>query len=377
MEKIGATNMSDQNQSIGIVKIMKTCSIRGCNKEAHTCLGQGGVPVWFCDNQPDAAASKAAESLYWRDLRKSVETTSNHHGLDESDRQTGELVEPLDDTECFCVRCCAIRLLRDAEPPEPRSTDAGQAAETMAEQLHVWYLEATQALDPANYNPKAQKSYAELNEQQKEIDRYIARKVLALQHRPNPRQAAEPDPLLVNEGENIDYCSGQKFVSTDWLERLANRFERRANKIYRSTGYCTEEQRQTMTAIFDGIAEEIRAEVNYRPEPRSTEFQPPPTCSKCGYHVEIVDGICLNCGEPFPARSTEAGQAAGEWLEVQWRVTRLQAIVTHGGYEELSQTIVAALRSQQQDTERLVALLDAYSNGDDTRPAVAVLSDIE
>jgi hypothetical protein len=51
--------------------------------------------------------------------------------------------------------------------------------EQMAEQLHVWYLEATQALDPANYNPKAQKSYAELNEQQKEIDRYIARKVNA------------------------------------------------------------------------------------------------------------------------------------------------------------------------------------------------------
>jgi hypothetical protein len=51
--------------------------------------------------------------------------------------------------------------------------------EQMAEQLHVWYLEATCALDPANYNPKAQKSYAELNEQQKEIDRYIARKVLS------------------------------------------------------------------------------------------------------------------------------------------------------------------------------------------------------
>jgi hypothetical protein len=54
-----------------------------------------------------------------------------------------------------------------------------QPEEQMAEQLHVWYLEATQALDPANYNPKAQKSYAELNEQQKEIDRYIARKINA------------------------------------------------------------------------------------------------------------------------------------------------------------------------------------------------------
>lgn len=57
------------------------------------------------------------------------------------------------------------------------TTDQIAAVEQMAEQLHVWYLEATQSLDPANYNPKAQKSYAELNEQQKEIDRYIARKV--------------------------------------------------------------------------------------------------------------------------------------------------------------------------------------------------------
>ena len=51
--------------------------------------------------------------------------------------------------------------------------------EELSEKLHVWYLEGTEKLDPENYNPKAQKQYADLNEEQKEIDRYIAGKVLA------------------------------------------------------------------------------------------------------------------------------------------------------------------------------------------------------
>jgi len=59
------------------------------------------------------------------------------------------------------------------------SPEAIEAAEKMAEQLHVWYLEATRELDSENYNPKAQKAYNDLTEQQKEIDRYIARKVQA------------------------------------------------------------------------------------------------------------------------------------------------------------------------------------------------------
>ena len=50
--------------------------------------------------------------------------------------------------------------------------------EGLARQLHDWYLEGTKSLDPENYNSKAQVSYDEMNEQQKEIDRYIARKVL-------------------------------------------------------------------------------------------------------------------------------------------------------------------------------------------------------
>ncbi len=50
--------------------------------------------------------------------------------------------------------------------------------EKMAKQLHVWYLEATRSLNPKSYNPRAQKGYEDLTEEQKEIDRYIALKVL-------------------------------------------------------------------------------------------------------------------------------------------------------------------------------------------------------
>lgn len=50
--------------------------------------------------------------------------------------------------------------------------------EMLAELLHTWYLEATKELDPKNYNPDAQKSYYQLNEDQKKIDRYIAKKIL-------------------------------------------------------------------------------------------------------------------------------------------------------------------------------------------------------
>ena len=50
--------------------------------------------------------------------------------------------------------------------------------EEVAEQLHVWYLEATKQLNPESYNPNAQKSYQDLTEDQKNIDRFIAKKVI-------------------------------------------------------------------------------------------------------------------------------------------------------------------------------------------------------
>ncbi len=50
--------------------------------------------------------------------------------------------------------------------------------EEVAEQIHNWYLEACKQLSPESYNPKAQKSYADLTEEQKEMDRFLANKFI-------------------------------------------------------------------------------------------------------------------------------------------------------------------------------------------------------
>lgn len=49
--------------------------------------------------------------------------------------------------------------------------------EKLAEQLHIWYLEACKEKD-AEFNPAAQKPYAELPEGSKFLDRYIAAKLV-------------------------------------------------------------------------------------------------------------------------------------------------------------------------------------------------------
>ena len=50
--------------------------------------------------------------------------------------------------------------------------------ELTAEQLHVWYLDATRELNPKSYNPNAQKSYHELTQEQQSIDQYIVYRIL-------------------------------------------------------------------------------------------------------------------------------------------------------------------------------------------------------
>lgn len=50
--------------------------------------------------------------------------------------------------------------------------------EKLAEKLHIWYLEATQKIDPKFFNKEAQEPYSELTEEQKFIDRYIAKKII-------------------------------------------------------------------------------------------------------------------------------------------------------------------------------------------------------
>ena len=55
-----------------------------------------------------------------------------------------------------------------------------QTTERMAQLLHDWYLEAIKDLDSSHYNLAAKKPYTELSEQQKDIDRYIARKIIEI-----------------------------------------------------------------------------------------------------------------------------------------------------------------------------------------------------
>lgn len=49
----------------------------------------------------------------------------------------------------------------------------------LPEKLHEWYLEAVKEQHPESYNPKANKPYSELTEEQKFIDKYIAEKITA------------------------------------------------------------------------------------------------------------------------------------------------------------------------------------------------------
>lgn len=52
--------------------------------------------------------------------------------------------------------------------------------EDLAREVHGWYLESCKELDPESYNAKAQKSYDELTEGQKFLDRYMAKKILEM-----------------------------------------------------------------------------------------------------------------------------------------------------------------------------------------------------
>jgi outer membrane protein assembly factor BamD (BamD/ComL family) len=83
--------------------------------------------------------------------------------------------------------------------------------EELAEKLHEWYLEATRELNPENYNPNAQKNYQELNEEQKNIDRYIARKIMEVSQE-SKRQAVE---------EAIEYVENEGFPSIGLRDFLA------------------------------------------------------------------------------------------------------------------------------------------------------------
>ncbi len=53
-----------------------------------------------------------------------------------------------------------------------------QFEDKLPEKLHLWYLEAVKELHPESFNPNANKPYNELTDEQKFIDKYIAKKTL-------------------------------------------------------------------------------------------------------------------------------------------------------------------------------------------------------
>ena len=84
--------------------------------------------------------------------------------------------------------------------------------EELARQLHDWYLEATRELGPENYNQNAQRHYDELSHEQREIDRYIAKKVAqALQ---TAREERDKEIVgLIQEIKNTSHHSEQAWYN--------------------------------------------------------------------------------------------------------------------------------------------------------------------
>jgi homoserine trans-succinylase len=50
----------------------------------------------------------------------------------------------------------------------------------LPEQLHIWYLQATEHLGDKERNPHAQKNYHQLTENQQSIDRFIADRIIEM-----------------------------------------------------------------------------------------------------------------------------------------------------------------------------------------------------
>lgn len=79
--------------------------------------------------------------------------------------------------ECFCGSIEDDPHIH-VKPATPLRTEEW---EKLAEQLHIWYLEACQRPESGmDFNPKAQEAYENLPEGSKFLDRYIAKKILEL-----------------------------------------------------------------------------------------------------------------------------------------------------------------------------------------------------
>ena len=95
--------------------------------------------------------------------------------------------------------------------------------EQLAEKLHEWYLEACKELNPESYNAKAQKSYADLTEEQKFLDRYIAGKAYSF-IRKNDIESLSKDvrSKLLLRMMKYDSKDGYSTLHDEILEKVSN-----------------------------------------------------------------------------------------------------------------------------------------------------------
>ena len=77
--------------------------------------------------------------------------------------------------------------------------------EKIAYQLHGWYLEATARTPQGDFNPKAQVAYGDLSEAQKDIDRYIAKKVLSIATQARKQRDREVDEWVEEKIHEYPY----------------------------------------------------------------------------------------------------------------------------------------------------------------------------
>ncbi len=119
--------------------------------------------------------------------------------------------------------CCAYcRML----PPQPPTGESSAGEIELAEQLHIWYLEACQRPESGmDFNPKAQEPYELLPEGSKFLDKYIAEKIKSLLASQRTQVLEELNPDFLAEKIVIEYgnISGRESQNRPYVRRAARK----------------------------------------------------------------------------------------------------------------------------------------------------------
>ena len=89
----------------------------------------------------------------------------------------------------------------------------------LPEQLHVWYLQATEHLGDKERNPHAQKNYHQLTDNQQSIDRFIADRIIEIE-RAERVAIIERLEAILKSAFNVENEYGPEVVGTYHIEEL-------------------------------------------------------------------------------------------------------------------------------------------------------------